>query len=401
MKIGCIGGGIAALYFGIACKRLDPSHEVTIFERDEADKNSGWGIILKDPMLDAMRKMDETSHAAVLASCVSWNEIDIHAGGKQGSLPRQFGCSIGRHAFVQVLRQRAQELGVVLHYARETTPAALAAEQYDLLLGADGIKSRCRELAQAGSMQAADGHPDSGQAGRGEVEGGLAGGGQTDGAHGGSGQAISIERSNNRFVWLGCNTAFRNMVFDFRHTPHGMIWVHAYPFSHDKSTFVVECEPATFAALGFGQQPVSHDAAILKTIFSDLLGTADLLWLDDNRWQWRQFEQIATSSLHNNTLALVGDAAHTAHFSIGSGTRLAVEGAIALAHSLQQHGSVALALQHYARQRQVPVQAIQAQALNSMRWFDRIAGHCQRSLDQTGFDQFLRAFMLRSAGQAG
>lgn len=381
MKIGCIGGGIAALYFGIACKRLDPSHEIDIFERDAADKNSGWGIILKDPMLDAMRKMDETSHAAVLASCVSWNEIEIHVGGKQGRLPRQFGRSIGRHAFVQVLRQRAQELGVVLHYGRETTPAALAAEQYDLLLGADGIKSQCRELAQAGSTQAANGHPDSGQAG--------------------SGQAISIERSNNRFVWLGCNTAFTNMVFDFRHTPHGMIWVHAYPFSHDKSTFVVECEPATFAGLGFGQQPVSQDVAILKTIFSDLLGTSDLLWLDDNRWQWRQFEQIAAAKLHHDTLALAGDAAHTAHFSIGSGTRLAVEGAIALANSLQQHDSVELALQHYARLRQAPVQAIQAQALHSMRWFDRIAGHCQRSLDQSGLDQFLRAFMLRSAGQAG
>ena len=363
MKIGCIGGGIAALYFGIACKRLDPAHEIDIFERDEADRNSGWGIILKDPMLDAMRKMDEPSHAAVMASCVSWNEIDIHVGGKQGSLPRQFGRSIGRHAFVQLLRQRAHELGVVLHYANETSPAALAAEQYDLLLGADGIKSQCRELAQAGSIQ-----------------------------------SIAVESSNNRFVWLGCNAAFRNMVFDFRHTPHGMIWVHAYPFSHDKSTFVVECEPATFAGLGFGQQPVSQDVAILKTIFSDLLGTADLLWLDDNRWQWRQFEQISASSLHHDTLALVGDAAHTAHFSIGSGTRLAVEGAIALAHCLQQHDSVAVALQHYARQRHAPVQAIQAQALNSMRWFDRIAGHCQHSFDQTGFDQFLRAFMLRSAG---
>ncbi len=363
MKTGCIGGGIAALYFAIARKRLDPSQEIEIFERDAVDRNSGWGIILKDPMLEAMRKMDAPSHAAVLANCVSWEEIEIHVGGKQGILPGQTGRSIGRHAFVEVLRQRAQELGVVLHYGSETSPEALADAGYDLLLGADGIKSRCREQAQEHDRIAS------------------------------IPAEIHIERSNNRFVWLGCNVAFRNMVFDFQETPYGMIWVHAYPFSQDKSTFVVECEPATFAGLGFGQHKVSRDVEVLKRIFARLLGSAELLWLDDNQWQWRQFEQIASPSLHNDKLALVGDAAHTAHFSIGSGTRLAVEGAIALAHSIASHDQLDAAMQHYASKRVQPVQAIQAQALNSMRWFDRIGDHCKLSIDQ-----FLRAFMLRSAG---
>lgn len=357
MKIACIGGGVAALYFAIAMKRRQSDAAIDIFERDSAERNSGWGIILREPMLDAMRRMDAASHAAILARAVSWEQIEIRHQGGVHLLSNQFGRSTGRHALVEVLRARAVELGCRIHYA---TPAGLTdlAGDYQLLVGSDGIKSACRERIGAAAP-------------------------------------IARVQSANRFIWLGCDKAFDRMVFDFQQTAHGPVWVHAYPFSAGKSTFVVECTQQTFDGFGFGRHALPADLARLEEIFAGLLDGASLASLSDAPHEWRQFEQIRCDSLHHGQTVLIGDAAHTAHFSIGSGTRLAVEDAIALADSLHQGGALPEALARYQRQRSEAVASIQQQALHSMQWFDRIADHYALPLAA-----FSRAFLFRSLGQA-
>jgi len=171
--------------------------------------------------------------------------------------------------------------------------------------------------------------------------------------------------------------------------------VHAYPFSAGQSTFVVECTQQTFDGCGFGRGALPADLARLEDIFAGLLDGASLASLSDAPHEWRQFEQIRCDSLHHGQMVLIGDAAHTAHFSIGSGTRLAVEDAIALADSLHQGDALPEALARYQRQRSEAVASIQQQALHSMQWFDRIADHYALPLAA-----FSRAFLFRSLGQA-
>lgn len=365
MKIACIGGGVAALYFGIAMKRLQPSWPVDILERDSEERNAGWGIILREPMLAAMRELDAVSHAALLERSVSWDQIAIGHRGETVLLSSQFGRSTGRHALVEVLRARAAELGCRIVYGAAADADSLA-DYYDLLAGADGVRSSSRARVAAGNIERVP--------------------------------------SANRFIWLGCNRAVQRMEFDFQQTPYGPVWVHAYPFSTGMSTFVVECGQQTFDGFGFGRHPLAHDIATLENIFSNLLEGAELRSLSASPREWRQFEQIRCGTLHRERLVLIGDAAHTAHFSIGSGTRLAVEDAIALASSL--HAASALpggwranlsgALAHYQQQRQDGVAAIQQQALHSMRWFDNIATHY--ALPPA---LFARAFLFRSLGPLG
>ncbi|MES2740698.1 MAG: FAD-dependent monooxygenase [Pseudomonadota bacterium] len=353
MRIACIGGGVAALYFSIAMKRLDPGCAIDIFERDSQNKQSGWGIILREAMLDAMREVDPASHAAIVQGAVGWDVIEIALKGQKKVLSSQFGRSIGRHALVEVLRARTAQLGCRIHYSSPLQAAALAGD-YDMLVGSDGIKSGCRQ--QVGG--------DSG---------------------------IASIQSKNRFVWLGCDHAFDKMVFDFQQTAHGPVWVHAYPFSTTRSTFVVECSEQTFERIGFGRAPLTHDIGVLEQMFGELLNGARLIGLSDSPAEWRRFEQIRCAALHKDGVVLIGDAAHTAHFSIGSGTRLAVEDAIALASSLAQGGALPQAFLRYQERRREAVGSIAAQALNSMRWFDGIVEHYTLPIGA-----FARAFMFRS-----
>ena len=353
MRIACIGGGVAALYFSIAMKRLDPGCVIDIFERDSQDKQSGWGIILREAMLDAMHAVDPASHAAIVRDAVGWDVIEIALNGQKKVLSSQYGRSIGRHAMVEVLRARAVQLGCSIHYLSPVDAAALAGD-YDLLVGSDGIKSGCRQ--QVGG------------------EGGIA-----------------STQSKNRFVWLGCDHAFDKMVFDFQHSTHGPVWVHAYPFSATRSTFVVECSEQTFDGMGFGRQALTRDIGVLQQMFSELLDGASLIGLSESPTEWRRFEQIRCASLHKDGVVLIGDAAHTAHFSIGSGTRLAVEDAIALASCIAQGGALPQAFLRYQEERREAVGSIAAQALNSMHWFDRIVEHYTLPIGA-----FARAFMFRS-----
>lgn len=356
MKIACLGGGVAALYFAIAMKRQDAAAEIDIFERDSRERNSGWGIILREGMLAAMAHTDAASHAEILDGSVSWNVIELLLQGGKIVVPSQFGRSIGRHALVEILRKRAVEMGCTIHYDTPAEAGELAG-RYDVLIGADGLKSGCR----AGVCGDA---------------------------------ALSRRQSANRFVWLGCDKVFDEMVFDFQQTAHGPVWVHAYPFSRTRSTFVVECARHTFDGFGFGRAALSRDIGILQQVFAAMLDGGTLTGLSDMPHEWRRFEQLHCATLYNQKMVLIGDAAHTAHFSIGSGTRLAVEDAIALAGGLHRYGSdLPQAFAHYQKSRSEAVDGIQQQALHSMQWFDRIDAHYRLAPAA-----FARAFMFRSLG---
>ncbi len=338
MRIACLGGGPAGLYFAISMKLRDPAHEVVVFERNRADDTFGWGVVLSDETLANLSANDAKSADTVRAHFAYWDDIAVYfKGAKTVSTGHGF-CGIGRQRLLLLLQERARELGVALRFQAEADGAAGFARDYDLVVAADGVNSRTR-AAHAEHFKP------------------------------------HIDARKCKFVWLGTQQKFDDaFTFIFKESDRGWVWAHAYQFDADMATFIVECSEETWANYGFGAMSQAESIAACERIFAGELGGHRLL-SNANHIRgsaWLSFPRVLCEHWSHGNIVLLGDAAATAHFSIGSGTKLALESAIALADDLHSESTMAAAFDKYEDERRVEVLRLQSAARNSMEWFEEV-----------------------------
>jgi anthraniloyl-CoA monooxygenase len=339
LRIACIGGGPAGLYFAISMKLRDPRHQVEVFERNAEGVTFGWGVVFSDQTVENLMANDPASGQVISDEFAHWDDIDVHI---HAACVRSSGhgfIGIGRRRLLEILANRARELGVAIHFEHECEPDLAAWEGWDLVVAADGINSRFRD-AYADQF------------------------------------GVDVQERANRFVWLGTPRTFDAFTFAFEKTEAGWIWAHAYRFAEDCSTFIVECSESTWKGLGLDRMEQPEAIALCERIFGKYLDGQPLL---SNAMHlrgsavWLKFRRIMCERWHYDRLILLGDAAHTAHFSIGSGTKLALEDAIKLADVLNRPGlDRAEALAEYQAERNLEVLKLQNSARNSTEWFETV-----------------------------
>ena len=330
MRVVTIGGGPAGLYFAILVKKADPAREVIVLERNRADDTFGFGVVFSDATLDHFREADADSHAAIARALAHWDDIDIHYQGHVITARGHGFAGLARQRLLDVLQARAAALGVTLRFSTEVASPAVG-DGADLVVAADGVNSwmRARHAARFGP---------------------------------------EIDWRRNRFVWLGTTYPFSAFTFMFKEDAHGLWRVHAYRYDAGHSTFILETTEDTWRRAGLEEASESDTVAFAQALFArELDGHAVL----KNRSLWRGFPTVRNARWHHDNVVLVGDAAHTAHFSIGSGTKLAMEDAIALARALDAHHDVARALPAYEAERRPQVEALQRAAQASLEWFEQ------------------------------
>ena len=339
MRIACLGGGPAGLYFAISMKVRDPSHEIVVIERNRANDTFGWGVVLSDEVLDNLAKNDPVSAQAIRDHFVYWDDIAvIHDGVRNVSGGHGF-AGIGRKQMLILLQQRARELGVELRFETDFASAEEYRKDYDLVIACDGLNSRVRsEYAEVFKPE--------------------------------------VEMRETKFVWLGTHQKFDDaFTFIFENTEHGWVWAHVYQFDADTATFIVECQQDTWERWGFEDMSKEDIVETCRKIFARHLGGHELI---SNAAHlrgsavWMNFPRVICEQWHHENIVLMGDAAATAHFSIGSGTRLAFESAITLADYLHSEPSMEAAFERYQDERRVEVLRLQSAARNSLEWFEQV-----------------------------
>lgn len=354
MKIACIGGGPAGLYFGILMKRVDPAHQVTVWERNRADDTFGFGVVFSDATMDNLAAADPESHAAITRSFAHWNDIDIHFGGRVLRSTGHGFSGMGRQELLAILQRRARELGVSIHFETEAPDLATLQRSHDLVVAADGVNSAVR------SALAAELGPD-------------------------------LDFRPNRFVWLGTTFPFEAFTFYFRENEHGLFRVHAYRYAPDSSTFILECTEDTWKKARLDQATEDETIAYAERLFAAELAGHRLL---KNRSIWRAFPTVKNRRWHQQNVVLMGDAAHTAHFSIGSGTKLAMEDCIALRDAVVAHARLEDALAAYEAERRPVVEATQRAAQVSLEWFENTERYMQLEPTRFAFSLLTRSLRL-------
>ncbi|MFN3129844.1 bifunctional salicylyl-CoA 5-hydroxylase/oxidoreductase [Roseibium sp.] len=338
MRIVCLGGGPAGLYFAISMKLRDSSHEITVIERNKADDTFGWGVVLSDETLDNLAANDPVSAETIRANFAYWDDIALLVGQEKQLSSGHGFCGIGRKKLLLLLQERARELGVELKFETEVGSAEDYRKDYDLVVAADGLNSKTRTL-YADTFK-----PD-----------------------------IDVRKCH--FVWLGTHQTFSDaFTFIFEKTEHGWVWAHAYQFDDDTATFIVECMPETFEAFGFADMSQQESIKTCEEIFKDHLGGHSLM-TNANHIRgsaWIQFPRVLCEKWSHENVVLMGDAAATAHFSIGSGSKLALESAISLADLLHSEPDLASAFAIYEDQRRLEVLRLQSAARNSLEWFENV-----------------------------
>ncbi|WP_118133452.1 bifunctional salicylyl-CoA 5-hydroxylase/oxidoreductase [Oceanicella sp. SM1341] len=338
MKVACLGGGPAGLYFAISMKLQDPAHEVVVFERNKPDDTFGWGVVLSDETLDNLAANDPVSAAAIREHFAYWDDVQVvHKGVTTVSSGHGF-CGIGRKRLLLLLQDRARELGVELRFETDVADTETLMGEYDLVVAADGLNSRTRTKF-AGAFK-----PD-------------------------------IDVRKCKFVWLGTHQKFDNaFTFIFEKTEHGWVWAHAYQFDADTATFIVECGPETWEAFGFGEMSQQESIATCEKIFAKHLG-GHALMTNANHIRgsaWINFPRVLCEKWHHENVVLLGDASATAHFSIGSGSKLGMESAIALARLVNEEATLEAAFERYQEERRTDVLRLQSAARNSTEWFEDV-----------------------------
>ena len=337
MRIACLGGGPAGLYFAIAMKRRAPRDEIIVVERNRPYDTFGWGVVLSDETLANLTASDPESADAIRRAFVYWDDIAVFY---RGSVTRSSGhgfCGIGRKRLLDILQDRARSLGVSLQFDTEFESAD-PYRGYDLVVAADGANSRIR-TALADVFK-----PD-------------------------------IDVRACKYIWLGTRQRFHDaFTFIFEETEHGWIWAHAYQFDADTATFIVECSDATWRRLGFDAMSQEATIAACERIFAKHLDGQPLATNARHLRgsAWLNFHRVQCERWSHENLVLMGDAAATAHFSIGSGTKLALESAIALAAYLHTEPTMAAAFDRYEEERRTEVLRLQSAARNSTEWFEHV-----------------------------
>jgi anthraniloyl-CoA monooxygenase len=329
MDIVSVGGGPAGLYFSILMKRRDPRHRIRVIERNGADDTFGWGVVFSDETLGNLATADPETYREITASFAHWDAIDIHYQGEV-LVSRGHGFSgLARRRLLNILQARATELGVELEYHREVASAGEFSGA-DLVLAADGGNSVLRQAHTAEFGPTLDWRP-------------------------------------NKFIWLGTTRLFDAFTFYFKTDAHGLWRVHAYRFDAEHSTFIVETTEQTWKRAGLDRADEDTSVRYLQALFADELQGHPLL---KNKAIWRSFATVRNRRWSHGNLVLLGDAAHTAHFSVGSGTKLAMEDSIALADALTANPDVPTALAAYEAERRPQVESLQRAAQTSLEWFE-------------------------------
>jgi anthraniloyl-CoA monooxygenase len=341
MKIAIVGGGPGGLYFAALMKGLDPAHEITVWERNAPDDTFGFGVVFSDETLGGIETADTVIHRRMENQFARWTDIDVNFNGHAFTVGGQGFAAMSRKVLLQILQERAAELGVTVRYRTGAPDADELRASHDLVVGADGINSAVR------SQRAGVFRP-------------------------------SLDRRRNKYIWLGTDRVFEAFQFFVKQTEWGTMQIHGYPYSDSGSTFIVEMREDVWRRAGLDRTendifpPGASDAwaaTRIREIFADELRGHQIL---TNNSKWISFQTVRNERWHDGNLVLIGDAAHTAHFSIGSGTKLAMEDALALAACLHEQPTVATALDAYQAERKPVVESTQRAAQASLEWFENL-----------------------------
>ncbi|MFT6956932.1 MAG: anthraniloyl-CoA monooxygenase [Halieaceae bacterium] len=361
MKIVCLGGGPAGLYLAISMKLKDANHDVSVYERNKPDDTFGWGVVFSDQTLVNLIANDPVSGQAISKEFIHWDMIDCFVNGELERSDGHGFIGLGRKRMLQLLHQRCREVGVNLVFEHEFNIEDIDTTfgDADVVVAADGLNSRVRNS----DLETFD---------------------------------CSIDLRPNKFVWLGTKQTFHDaFTFIFEETEHGWIWAHAYQFDNETSTFIIECNPDVYDAIGFDNMSHEESAETCRKIFEKYLGDNTLMTNSAHvrGSAWINFPHVLCRNwVKDDRVVLIGDAAHTAHFSIGSGTKLGLEDAISLANHLDADATIATALQSYQKEREVDALRLQSAARNAMIWFEDVP----RYVSAFDLKQFNYSMLTRS-----
>ena len=360
MRIAIIGGGPGGLYFAALTKALDPTAEITVWERNAPDDTFGFGVVFSDETLGGIEHADEAIYRQMEHEFARWDDIDVHYKGTVITSGGHGFAAMSRARLLEILQNRCRDLGVTLHFRTEAPPADELSRTHDLVLAADGLNSVTRAK-----------HADT------------------------FGPTLEVRRC--KYMWLGTDLVFDAFKFYVIETPHGVMQIHGYPYDATGSTFIVEMHDDVWHRAGFAAnaardfRPGESDetsVAQVKALFADIL---DGHSVQANNSRWISFMTIRNESWRHGNIVLLGDAAHTAHFSIGSGTKLAMEDALALAACLHEQPDVDTALGAYEAERRPVVLSTQRAAQASLEWFENLGQYMHQEPEQFAFNIMTRS----------
>lgn len=360
MRIAVVGGGPGGLYFAALAKQLGPEHDITVWERNAADDTFGFGVVFSDETLGGIEHADPVVHGLMEKEFAIWDDIDVQFRGEVITSGGHAFAAMGRKRLLEILQERCQELDVDVRFKTEAPDVSTLKDDYDLVIAADGLNSAIR------TTYAQHFEP-------------------------------SLDVRRCRYMWLGTDKVFEAFTFDVRETAHGVMQMHGYPFDEHGSTFIVEMNDEVWRRAGFESNDVGNFApgesdeksiATVRELFADVLDGHEVL---ANNSRWLSFTTVRNEHWVHDNVVLLGDSAHTAHFSIGSGTKLAMEDALSLAACLHETDDIAAALSAYEEERKAVVLSTQRAAQASLEWFENIERYVHQEPLQFAFNLLTRS----------
>ncbi|MFD8492340.1 bifunctional salicylyl-CoA 5-hydroxylase/oxidoreductase [Amycolatopsis sp. NPDC059657] len=359
MRIAVLGGGPAGLYFSALAKQLNPAHEITVWERNAPDDTFGFGVVFSDETLGGIEHADTAIFAAMREEFARWDDIDVHFRGTTFTSGGHGFAAMSRKRLLNILQERCRTLGVDVRFRTEAPDVTVLAAEYDLVVACDGVNSPARTRL-AGEFRP------------------------------------SVETRRCRYIWLGTDLVFDAFKFHILDTPAGVMQIHGYPYSSEASTFILELHedvwqrafaPVAEEALPPGRSD-ERSIELIRELCADVLGEHQVF---ANNSKWTKFGTVRCASWRHENVVLLGDAAHTAHFSIGSGTKLAMEDALALAACLHEQSTVDEALTAYEAERRPVVTSTQRAAQASLEWFENIGQYTDQDPHEFAFNIVTRS----------